>query len=73
MLKTDINNISEQELRTTIIRLLSQLDKSMKNTRETLAAEIKDIRTSPDELKNAITEMQNKVDTVTVETDEATS
>ena len=48
--KIDINK-SEQEFRTTVISLLVGLEKT-EDTRETLAAEIKDLRTSQDELKN---------------------
>ena len=71
MLKTDISNIYEQEFRTTVIRLLTGLEKSIEDTRDTLAAEIKDLRTSQDELKNAITELQNKLDTGTARIKEA--
>ena len=47
--KTDRNNTSEQELRTTVIRLIAGLEKSIEDTRETLAAEIKDLRILQDE------------------------
>lgn len=58
LLKTDISNISEQEFRTTVIRLQAGLERSKEDTRETLAAEIKGLRPIPDEIKkNAITEM----------------
>ena len=48
-LKTYINNISEQEFRITVRRLIAGLEKSIEDTRETLAAKIKDLRTSQDE------------------------
>ena len=38
------------------------MKKSIKDNRETLALEIKDLRTSHDEFKNAETEMLNKPD-----------
>ena len=65
MLKTDINNISEQKLRITVIRIRAGLEKSIGDNRESLAAEIKDLRTSHKESRNAINEMQNKLDAVT--------
>lgn len=64
MLKTDVSNISEQGFRTTVVRQAARFENSIKDTRETLAAETKGLRTSQDETKNAITEMQNKLDTV---------
>ena len=58
LLITDISNISEQEFRTTVIRLLAGLEKGIKDTRENRAAELKDLKISQAEiLKNAITEM----------------
>ena len=52
------NNIPEQEFRITVRRLLGGFEKIIEDTRETLPAETKDLRTSQDEFKNAITEMQ---------------
>ena len=43
----------------------------MGDTRETLAAEIKDLKTSQAKIKNAITEMQNWLDVITARMDEA--
>ena len=40
-LKTNISNMSEQEFRSTIIGLLVGLERSIKDTSETLVAEIK--------------------------------
>ena len=51
LLKTDINNISGQEFRTTVIRLIAGVEKSTEDTRETLAADIKDLKSTQDELK----------------------
>ena len=59
MLKTDISNISEQEFRTTVIRILVGLERSIEDTRETLAAEIRDLKTTQAKIKYDITEMQN--------------
>ena len=70
-LKKDINKYIEQEFRTTIIRLLAGLEKSIEDTREMLVAEIKDLKTSKVEIKNATAEMQNWLDTVTMRTEDA--
>ena len=51
LLKTDISSISHQEFRATIIRILSGLEESIEDIRETLAAEIKDLKTSEAEIK----------------------
>ena len=49
----------EQEFKTTILRILARLEKSTEDTRESLTAEIKDLKSSQAEIKNAITKMQN--------------
>ena len=41
LLKTDLSNISEQELRETVIRIPSRLEKGIEDNRETLATELK--------------------------------
>ena len=71
LFKTDINNISEQEFRITVIKLIAELVKHIEDSRESTAAEIKDLRNSHNELRNAINEMQNKLDTVTTRMEEA--
>ena len=57
LLKTDINNISEQEFRTVVLRLIAGLEKSIEYSRESIAAEVKDLRNSHDELRNDVNEM----------------
>ena len=52
LLKTDINNISEEEFRITVIRLIAGLEKRLQDRRKSIAAEIKDLRNSHDELRN---------------------
>ena len=51
MVKTDGSNISEQEFRTTVIRLLTGLEKSIEDTREYLTAEIKELKLVMPKLK----------------------
>ena len=54
LLKTDINNITEQEFRIIAIRLIAGLEKSIEDSRESIATEIKELKNSHEELKNAI-------------------
>ena len=60
LIKTDIGNITEQEFRIIVTKLITGLEKSREDSRESIAAEIKEVKNSPDELKNAINEVQIK-------------
>ncbi|KAF0887368.1 LORF1 protein, partial [Crocuta crocuta] len=62
LLKTDISNITEQEFRTTVIKLIAGLEKGMEDIRETIATKTMELKNSCDELKNAINEMHNKME-----------
>ena len=44
LLKTDINNITKQAFRIIVIRLIAGLEKSIEDNRESLTAEIKELR-----------------------------
>ena len=55
---TDTSKMSEPEFRITIIRILAGL----KNRLESLSAEIKEVKNSQNEIKNAITELQSWMD-----------
>ena len=46
------------------------LEKSTEDSRESIAAEIKELKNSHDEFKNAVNEGQNKLEAVTVRTEE---
>jgi len=46
LIKTDISKIPEPEFKTTIITILARLEKSIADTRESLIAEIKELKTS---------------------------
>ena len=46
LIKTDISNMPEPEFITMIIRILAGLKNSIEETRETLTAEMKDLKTS---------------------------
>ena len=52
---TDTSKMSEPEFRITIIRIVA----GVKNRLESVAAEIKEVKASQDEIKNAITELQS--------------
>ena len=54
---TDTSNMSEPEFRITIIIILVEV----KNRLESLSAEIKEVKASRDEIKNAITELQSGI------------
>ncbi|KAF0877032.1 LORF1 protein, partial [Crocuta crocuta] len=59
LLKTDISNITEQEFRTTVIKLIAGLEKDMEDIRETMAIMTMELKNSCDELKNAINDIHN--------------
>ena len=46
LVKTDISNMPDPELKVTIIRILAGLEKSIEDTRESLTAETKGLKTS---------------------------
>ena len=54
LIKNDLNNITESEFRIRVIKLITGLENSIKDSRESLATEIKGLRNSQEELKNAI-------------------
>ena len=54
LLKTDISSIPEQEFIITVIRIRAELEISIEDPRETLAAEIKDLKMSQAEIKKML-------------------
>ena len=52
--KTNINNISDQEFRKTVIRVIAGLANSIEDSRDSIAVEIKDLRNNHDELRNVV-------------------
>ena len=60
LIKNDLSNIKEQEFRIIVIKLITGLEKSIEDSRESIATEIKGLRNSHEKLKIAINEVQNK-------------
>ena len=71
LIKTDLSNITEQEFRLIVIKLIAGLENSIKDSRESLATEIKGLRNSQEEIKSVINELQSKMETTTVRIEEA--
>ena len=71
LIKNDLNNITESEFRIIVIKLIAGLENSIKDSRESLATEIKGLRNNQEELKNAINKLQNKMETTTAHIEEA--
>ena len=62
LITTYLSNIMEQEFRIIVIKLIAGLEKSIEDSRESFAAEIKELKNSNDEFfKNGINEVQNKI------------
>ena len=51
LIKNDLSNITEQEFRIIVIKLIAGLEKSIEDSRESIATEIKGPRNSQEELK----------------------
>ena len=44
LMKNDLSNITEQEFRTIVIKLIARFQKSIEDSRESIATEIKGLR-----------------------------
>ena len=51
LIKNDLSNIIEQEFRIIVIKLIAGLEKSIEDSSESIATEIKGLRNSHEELK----------------------
>ena len=71
LIKNDLNNITESEFRKIVIKLIAGLENSIEDSRESIATEIKGLKNSKEEIKNAINEQQNKMETTTAWNKEA--
>ena len=70
LIKNDLSNITQQEFRIIVIKLITGLEKSIEDSIESIATEIKELRNSQEELKNAINEVQNKMKATTAQIEE---
>ena len=50
LIKNDLSNITEQEFRIIVIKLIAGLEKSIEDSTESIATEIKGLRNSHEEL-----------------------
>ena len=71
LIKNDLNNITESEFRIIVIKLITGLENSIKDSRKSLATETKGLRNSQEELKKAVNELQNKKETTMARIEEA--
>ena len=71
LIKKYLNNITESEFRTIVIKLIAGLENRIEDSRESIAIEIKGLRNSQEELKNAINKLQNKTEMTTARIEEA--
>ena len=51
LIKSDLSNITDHEFKIIVIKLMAGLEKSIDNSREWIATEIKGLRNSQEELK----------------------
>ena len=71
LIKTDISNIPDGEFKAIVIRILAGLEKCMEDIRESLTAEIKELKNNQAEVKDALTEIGNKLDVMVTNMEEA--
>ena len=57
LIKTDLSNIMGQEFGIIVIKLIAGFEKSIEDSRESIATEIRELRNSHEELKNGINEV----------------
>ena len=57
LIETDTSDMTEPEFKTTFIRMLAGLGKSIENIKRSLTLEVKDLKISHAKIENAITEM----------------
>ena len=57
--KTEINNLSDEEFKALIIKMLTELGNSKDKHSESFNKELENIKKNQSELKNTITEMKN--------------
>ena len=71
LIENDLSNITENEFKIIVIKLIAGLEKGIEDSRESIATEIKGLRNSREKLKNAINEVQNKMEAAIARIEEA--
>ena len=71
LIKNDLSNVTENEFKIIVIKLITGLEKSIEDSRESINTEIKGLRSSQEELKTAINDLQNKMKVTTARIEEA--
>ena len=71
LIKNDFSNTAENQFKIIVIKLITGLEKSIEDSRESIATEIKGLRNSQEELKSAINEVENKMEVTTARIEEA--
>ena len=51
LIKNDVSNIAKNEFKTIVIKLITGLEKTIEDSRESITTEIKGLRNSQEELK----------------------
>ena len=71
LITNNLCNVTEKGFRIIVIKLIAGLEKTIEDSRESIATEIKGLRNSHEELKHAINEVQNKMEATTAQIEEA--
>ena len=71
LIKNYLSNITEQQFKIIVIKLIAEFEKGIEDSRESNATEIKGQRNSHKELNNAINEVQNKIEVAIARIEEA--
>jgi len=70
-MNTDLSKMSELQFKTRIIKILAGFEKSIEDTRESFVVEIKELKCSQANIKNAITETQSQMEDIKTRMNEA--
>ena len=60
LIKNNLSNIMEQEFRIIVIKLITGVEKSIEDNRESIATELKGLRNSHEEVKHVVNECKIK-------------
>uniref|UniRef100_A0A8C9D9S9 L1 transposable element RRM domain-containing protein n=1 Tax=Panthera leo TaxID=9689 RepID=A0A8C9D9S9_PANLE len=71
LIKNCFSNITKHEFKIIVIKLIAGLENGIQDSRESIATEIRGLRTSHEELKSAINEVQSNMQVTTARNEEA--